>query len=175
MAWIISTITYGICVKYASNLIEKGNASINTAFGFTMNQIITLLASALVVGILVAIGLIALIVPGIILVIMFSLISPAILIENVGALDSLSRSRKLVSNRWLKTFAFLLIVGIVVGVVSYIGTLIAIPFGDLSWVVSGVISAFAAPIAPISTTVYYYSMVGREEQQKIPPPPPPPF
>ncbi len=175
ITWLIDTVIHGICIKYASGLIEQKKQSLDDAFNFTMHRLVSLLASAIIVAILVVLGLIALVVPGIILIIMLSLTEPAILIEDIGALDSLSRSRRLVSGRWLKTFAFLLIIGIIVVIVSYIGSLIATPFGDFSWVASSIISAFVAPIAPISTTVYYYSMIEKEEQQRIPPPPPPPF
>jgi hypothetical protein len=125
--------------------------------------------STLIVGLLIGLGLIALITPGIILAIMYSLVVPVIINENVGALGSLSRSKRLVDHRWLKTFAFFLIIGIVVLLAAFIGTLVALPFGDFGWVVSSIISAFLGPILPISTTVYYYSMAGREEEQRIPP------
>ena len=50
-------------------------------------------------------GLIALIVPGIILAIVFSLALPVLLIEKKGVLESMGRSHALVGHRWLKTFA----------------------------------------------------------------------
>jgi hypothetical protein len=139
-----------------------------------LHKLVSILVSTLIVGLLIGLGLIALIIPGIILAIMYSLVVPVIINENVGALGSLSRSKRLVDHCWLKTFAFFLIIGIVL-LAAFIGTLVALPFGDFGWVVSSIISAFPSPILPISTTVYYYSMAGREEEQRIPPPPPPPF
>jgi MFS family permease len=175
ISWIINTIAYGICVKYASDLINVGKANLEEAFDITLNRLISLLVAAFIVAILVVIGLIALIVPGIILGIMFALVVPAIINENIGAFDGMSRSRKLVSNRWLKTFVLFLIIVIIIAVVSYIGGLIAAPFGNFSSLVSSIITAFVGPIIPISMAVYYYSMLAKEEQQKPQPPPPPPF
>jgi hypothetical protein len=140
-----------------------------------MTRLPSLLVAGLIYAILVGVGLVALIIPGIILAIMFSLNTPAIMIENAGALGSLSRSRKLVGGRWLKTFMLLLIIVLIFGLVVFIGNLIAAPFGSFSWLASGIISAFVQPILPISLAVYYYSMLGREEQQRVPPPPAPPF
>lgn len=175
ISWIINTIAYGICIKYASDLINAGKANLEEAFNITLNRLISLLVSAFIVAILVVVGLIALIVPGIILAIMFALVVPAIMNENIGAFDGMSRSRKLVSNRWLKTFVLFLIIVIIIAVVSYIGGLIAAPFGNFSSLVSSIITAFVGPIIPISMAVYYYSMLAKEEQQKPQPPPPPPF
>jgi hypothetical protein len=175
ISWIVSTIANGICVKFASDLMEKGNASLEDALNFAFFKLLSLLVAAIITGILIVLGLIALFVPGIILAIMFSLVVQVIIIEDVGALDSLSRSRRLVRNRWSKTFVLLLIVYIIILFVGFVGNLIGTPFGGAGSIVSGVIAAFVAPIIPISLTVYYYSMLAKEEQLRVPPPPPPPF
>lgn len=172
ISWIVSTIANGVCIKCASDMIEKGKASLGESFNFTIYKLLSLLAAALITGVLVFLGLLALIVPGIILYIMFYLVVPAIIIEDIGAFDSLSRSRRLVSNRWLRTFVLLLIVSIITGFVAFIGSLIGSPLGIYGWFLSIIIAAFVQPIIPISLTVYYYSMLAKEEQ-RLPPPPPP--
>ncbi len=175
ISWIIGNVISGVCVKCTSDLIEKGKASLGESFNFTVYKLPSLLIATLITGILVALGLLALIVPGIIIYIMFFLVIPAIMIENIGALDSLSRSRRLVSNRWLKTFVLALIVGLIIGIPVFILNLITAPFGIYRSLVGSVITAFVEPIIPISLTAYYYSMFAKEEQQRILPPPPPPF
>ena len=175
ISWLISTIAEGTCVKFAAENIEKGEGSLGEAFNFIIYKLPSLIAAAIITVILIVLGFIAFIIPGIILAIMFSLVIPTIIIENVGALDSLSRSRRLVSNRWLKTLALLLIVYLLALFVSYIGTLIGQPFGEFKWLISSIISAFVQPIIPIALTFYYYSMLAKEQQRMIPPPPPPPF
>jgi len=175
ISWIIGDMISGVCIKCASDLIEKGKASLGESFNFTVYKLPSLLIATLITGILTALGLLALILPGIIIYIMFFLVIPIIMIENIGALDSLSRSRRLVSNRWLKTFVLALIVGLIIGIPVFILNLITAPFGIYSSLVGSVITAFVQPIIPISLTLYYYSMLAKEEQQRIPPPPPPPF
>jgi hypothetical protein len=175
ISWIIGNVICGVCVKSASNLIENGKASLGESFNFTVYKLPSLLIATLIIGILTVLGLIALIVPGIILYIMFYLAIPTIMIEDVGAFDSLSRSRKLVSNRWLKTFILALIVGLIIGVAAFAVNLITIPLGIYGLLVGSVINAFVQPISLISSTVYYYAMSAKEEQRRIPPPPPPPF
>ena len=128
----------------------------------------------LVAGILTLVGLVLFVVPGIIIAIMFSLIIPAIIAEQRGAFESLGRSRRLVSNRWLKIFALLLVLGIIVGIVTGVAMMLAMPFNTsypvISPLITNVISAFVSPIYPSAITCLYYAMVARE----IPPPPPPP-
>ena len=173
ISWIINAVANGVCVKCAADFIEKGKASLTEAFNFTVYKLVSLLAAALITGILIGLGALAFIIPGIILSIMFSLVVPAIMIEDIGALDSLSRSRKLVSYRWLKTFALLLIIYLAVIFVSVIGNLVGQPLGPFSTLVSNIAAAFVQPIIPISLTVYYYAMVAKEAKRVHPPPPPP--
>ena len=172
--WIVSTIVSGVCIKCASDIIEKDSASLMKAFQFTVSKLLSLLAASIITTILIALGTMVLIVPGIILSIMFFLVTPTIIIEGTGAINSLSRSKRLVDNCWFKTFILMLIIGAAVMFVGFIGTLIGAPLGQFSWVASSIIVAFVEPIIPISTTLYYYSMMAREKQ-RIRPPPPPPF
>jgi len=175
LSWIVSMTASGVVVKCTSDSIEKGTADLGKAFSLAVTKLPLLLVAEFIYAILVGVGLIALIIPGIILALMFSLNVPTIMIENTGAFGSLSRSRKLVSGRWLKTFTLLLIIGLIVGLISFIGSLMAAPFGIFRWLASSIIAAFVEPIVPVSLAVYYYSMLGREQQQRVPPPPPPPF
>jgi MFS family permease len=173
VSWILSTLASGICVKCASDIIEKGSANLEEAFSFTAKKLLTLLAASFLVGALLVIGALMLVVPGIIFAIMFALVIPVIINENVGVLDSMSRSKRLVNHRWLITFVLFLIVGMVSIFVSLIALFLTSPFGIVGSLISSIIASFAAPVLSIAMTVYYYSMLGREEQQRFTLPPPP--
>jgi len=75
----------------------------------------------------------------------------------------------LVSNRWGKTFATFLVVGIIVIIASVIVSAISGLLGIAGPVVNGILSAFYAPLFPILLVVYYYSNLARISQ---PPPAP---
>lgn len=170
---IVGAITSGTVVKCASDVLENGTANLQEGFKFALSKLPSLIGAQLLTSILIGIGLMLLFVPGIILAIMFSLTIPVIIIEQVGAFESLGRSRRLVSNRWGTTFALLLVLIIIVLVVSFISLLVVTSFGPslgpFSAIVSNLIASFISPILPIGTTLLYYSMRARE----IPPPPPP--
>lgn len=155
-------------VKVASDALERRSIDLSEALNFTAGRLPSLLGAAIVTGILIVVGLILLVVPSIILAIMFSLIVPAIVIERVGALESLSRSRRLVGGRWLKTFGLLLLVYLIIFVAGLIFGAISSVFGDADWIVSNVLGSLVSPILPIAVTLYYYSMAARQQ----PPSPP---
>jgi hypothetical protein len=165
ISWVVGSMAQGIIIKFASDSLEKGQANLQTSFSFAASRILSILAVSLITGVLIFLGALALVIPGIILAIMFSLVVQTIIIENTGALESLARSRRLVSGRWLKTFALLLVLYIIVGIVAGIAGAIGTPFGLAGSLVSNLIGALIQPILPIGLTLYYYSMIARTTPQ----------
>ncbi len=172
VSWLVGTMITGVVIKNASDHIDKGTSNLGVSFNFVISKLPSLLIAQFVAGILIVIGMIFFIVPGIIIAIMFSLMLPAIIVEQKGAFESLGRSKKLVSKRWQKTFALLLILGVIVLIANGIATVLAGPFSTVHLIVNplitSIIAAFASPIYPIAMTYLYYAMVAREN----PPPPP---
>jgi uncharacterized membrane protein YvlD (DUF360 family) len=132
VSWIANSIAAGITIKFTSDLLERGQANLQTSFNFTLTKVLFLLAASIITGILVVLGLIALVIPGIILAIMFSLVYPVIILEGTGISESLSRSRDLVKDRWLKTFGLLLVIVIIFGIVNGVIGLFTAPLGVVS-------------------------------------------
>lgn len=155
-------IAQGTAIKLAAGQIEGGGQSdLGESLRAATSKLVSIWALGILVGIAVVLGFIALIIPGIILAIMFALAFPVLLIENKGVLDSMGKSRMLVSNRWLKTFGTFLVLAIIVGIAAAIVSAISAPFGFVSPVVNGLLSALYQPLFPILLTVYYYSNVAR--------------
>ncbi|MEM3700561.1 MAG: hypothetical protein QXL57_06825 [Candidatus Bathyarchaeia archaeon] len=175
ISWLIGNVVSGVLIKSASDIIEKGKASLSDSFNFAVSKLPSLLVASLIVGILTILGMLLFIIPGIIIYIMFYLVIPVIIVEQKGAFESLSRSRELVSNRWLKTFALALILGLITGALAFVANLILAPLGIYGTLACIIVSSVIAPIIPIASAFYYYSMRAREESLKVPPPPPPPF
>src|SRR3989454_117604 len=165
---VFSAIAEGSAIKLASEQIAKGQANLGASVKFAVSKLLSIWALSIIVGIIVFLGLIALIVPGIILAIMFSLALPVLLIENKGVTESMGRSRQLVSHRWAKTFGTFLVLGIIVLIASLIFSAITAPLGIIIGpVVNGILSALYQPLFPILMVVYYYSNLARISQ---PPP-----
>lgn len=175
ISWIVGSIVNGVLIKSASDIIENGKTSLGSSFKFVVSKLPSLLVASLIVGILAMLGLLLLIIPGIIISLMFYLVIPVIIIEKKGAIESLTRSRELVSHRWLKTFALSLIIVLIIGALAFVVNLILAPLGAYGLLIGNIISSLIAPISPISSAFYYYSMLAKEESRRIPPPPPPPF
>jgi hypothetical protein len=154
-------VAEGATIKMASEEITGTKIGLMGGVRYAFSKLLSLWVLSIIVGIVVFLGFIALIVPGIILVIMFSLALPALLIENVGVFDSMRRSRQLVSHRWLKTFAVVIVLAIIIGIVELILNTISLVAGPGSGILGSILSALYQPVIPIFLSVYYYSNVAR--------------
>ena len=172
VSWIVSTTVFGIITKNASDHIEKGKSDLGVSFKYAISKLQSLLPAQFIAGILIVIGMLFFIVPGIIVAIMFSLVIPTIIVEQKGIFESLGRSKKLVSKRWGTTFILMLISGIIygipIGIVNVLTTRLNTIHPIINPLITNTITAFLGPIIPIALIYLYYSMVAREN----PPPPP---
>ena len=159
---IVGTIVSGLTVKYASDLMERGEASLQAGFSFTVARFTSLLAAGLIIGFSVILGAFCFIVPGIIFIIIFTLVTPVIIIERLGVLESLRRSRRLVSKRWGKTLVLILILDTIVGVTAGVATILVKPLGPAGPIASNLLTAGIQPLTPIASTLLYYSMTAKE-------------
>jgi hypothetical protein len=156
LTFVLTALADAVTIRMASDVIEGHGASFGSALKFGASKLISVFVLILLVSIIVGLGFI-LIIPGIILAIMFSLAVPALVIENVGIVGSLGRSRELVGHRWLKTFATFLVIFVVIIAIEIVVSVLSLAFGGASVVVSSALGAVAAPLVPIALTVYFYS------------------
>ncbi|HEX5713504.1 MAG TPA: hypothetical protein VFX85_09350 [Solirubrobacterales bacterium] len=155
--------------------------------------ILPLIGAGILAGLGIAIGFFLLIVPGLILLTIWSVIAPVIVIEKSGVIASFGRSRELVRGNGWPVFGVIVIAFLIVFVAAIVFTLIgaAIADGPLMRIVfSALASTITAPISALVASVLYFRLreiegvapaapaapaepfvdVGGTE----PPPPPPP-
>lgn len=154
--WLAGTI-----VKIVEDVEADGvvDASVGELFGLVAPRLFALFLLSIVVGILVTIGFIFLIIPGIILTLMWIVSTPAMMVENKGVFDSMSRSSELTKeNRWriLGIGLLILIAYIVVAII--IGILAAIT--PILGIIGGIALLIAVyPYLAIIVSVLYFNLV----------------
>ncbi len=163
VSMILSVVAGGMVVKFTSDVIETGKGSVQSSFDETIARFPHLLVASLVTTLLIGIGFILLIAPGVILAVIFSLTIPVVMIERRGAFDSLSRSQRLVEGRWKKIFGLLLMVAVTIALVNLLVLLFSGPSSPLATVLASVIGSVVEPLYFIASTVLYHSMIIREQ------------
>lgn len=101
---------------------------------------------AILSGIMIGVGFMFCIIPGIYLYVPLSLVFTVMVFRNKDVSDSITESFQLVKNEWWMTFATLLVMGIVVGI---IGAVFTIP-SMIYMFINGIVSAEQGSAADLS-------------------------
>jgi hypothetical protein len=128
-----------------------------------------LILVGIVTGVLEAIGFVLILIPGLILMTIWSVVAPVVVVEHPGGLRALGRSRALVrGNAWQ---VFGVIVVLVLGVVVVSGLLDALAESagsGVGLVVRVVIGVLAAPISALAAAVLYFELRGGARREEEP-------
>jgi hypothetical protein len=162
----VGAATYAISERYLGN-----DVTIGEALRLALSRFWTLSVAQITATIRVMFGLLLLIVPGILWLLSYALVVPAILVENQKATASLRRSRDLVKGHRGKVFCVTLVINLlqgipILGVNMISGMLFNIDSGSgavLNSAIINLVSIFLTPLGIVATILLYYDMRIRKE------------
>ncbi len=163
--WLAGTI-----VKIVEDVESDGvvDASVGELFGLVAPRLFSLFLLSLVVGILVGIGMIFFIIPGVILALMWIVSTPSMMVENKGVFESMSRSSDLTRQNRMRILGIgllLIVAYIVIGLVVVLLAAITPILG----IIGGIAIAVAAyPYLAIIVSVLYFNLVEVKGGQVVP-------
>jgi hypothetical protein len=120
-----------------------------------------LLFVAIVAAFLVLLGFLLLIVPGLVLITLWSVTAPVVVLERPPGLRALGRSRELVRGNGWQVFGVILVLDVLVAVVAGAIDAGAETAGTgAGIVVSVIVGVLAAPISALAASVLYFDLGG---------------
>jgi hypothetical protein len=160
-------------VKAVADQYLGRTPTISDSLSFARGRWGALLRMGILEMVIVVLGFIALIIPGIYLVVAFAVASPVLLLEGTGAREALKRSRELVKGRWLPVLGVLVLSALVGFVLSAIGALFTQPVLNgvetvrmwifISSIGEMIAQILAAPLGAAITIVLYFDLRARKE------------
>jgi hypothetical protein len=162
----VGATTYAMSERYLQHPVTIGEA-LRAAW----KRYATLLWAQAIVGLVIMVGFLLLIIPGILWALSYALVAPVIMLEPVSARQGRQRSWELVSGERGKVFLVLVIVSILTAVVSG-GVEAILPWlvdttslsGQLTLqVISQLVSYLVLPVPTIATVLLYYDLRIRKE------------
>lgn len=165
---VASALFYAGAVLRMNAVAEQRSMSLNEALSGAAWRLVPLLVFSLLYGLVVAVGLVLLIVPGVIFGLSLLFGSFIVLIEGKGPLEGMKTSHVLVWGNWWRTM-MIVSVAVVVMIAAYIlvglvsGASLALGAGEpgitsrfLELVVVPLLSAVVAPLSyALSLAIYY--------------------
>lgn len=123
--WLSAALVYGVVSDLRGN-----KASVGQILSGALSVLIPVLFVSIVVGLLVAVGTMAFVIPGIILYVMFWVAVPAAVVERTGVIDSMKRSLALTKGyRWQIFFVLVIWTVITIIIQLIVAFAVGVPFG----------------------------------------------
>ncbi|MDE0139775.1 MAG: hypothetical protein OXM57_03825 [bacterium] len=172
-AGVVGSLVAGVAaILVAAEAYADVPSDWRSAMSAAIRRIVAIIAATIVAGILLAIGFVLLIIPGIFVLVSLAVVWEALIIEGIGPMESIKRSWRLVSGeRWRVFGAGVLVIvlmAIVVGVISAVIALIlsaglGVSGGMTGYLVQQVASLLSIPLTAALGTVIYLDLRVRKE------------
>lgn len=122
MVWnlVIGAVFHGAMIRVVADIYLQRQASAMECLQLGARHACTIMGSSFLVMMMIMVGLLLFVVPGMYLSVMFFVVNPAIVIEGLGIFGSLKRSYNLVSGSWCYVFCMQMIAMIFMMVVQMI-------------------------------------------------------
>jgi hypothetical protein len=157
-----AALTHNISAAYLGKELSAGESYKRAA-----PRLAGLIGSQILAGIIVFLGFLLLIVPGVIFSLWFYVLVPVVVLEGVSGTAALGRSRELMRGNLGKAF----LVGLLIGIVSMIiGAILGFAVGFIPWpyvflrvFVQSLVQALLMPIQTAPFILLYYDLRIRKE------------
>lgn len=163
IAFVAQFLYTGYVVKLVQDVRDgRRDSSVGELFSAAAPYIPTLILNGILAGIAIAIGFVLLIVPGLILITIWAVISPSIVVENRGVMEAFGRSRELVRGDGWSVFGVIVIAFLIVVGISIVAGIIGAAIGDDAGrvIVQAITSVLTAPIYALVASILFFDLGG---------------
>jgi hypothetical protein len=143
----------------------RADDAIETTYGRVRPFLVTLFVAGILAGVGIAVGLIALVVPGLFLLTRWSVVTPVVVLEKLGAMDALRRSWELVrGNGW--TVFGVVVVTLLLALLAhgvFAAVFLFLPDFLRNWIGGLIANSIVTPFIALAWTTMYFHLRGDPE------------
>jgi hypothetical protein len=135
--------------------------------------VLPLIGAGILAGICIGLGFLLFIIPGLILLTIWSVIAPVIVVERSGVFAAFGRSRALVKGNGWQVFGVIIVVFLITAVASVILSAIGVGISNsfgMHVLVNVIASTLTAPIAALAAATIYFNLLSVGEAAASAPP-----
>ncbi|HEV8621367.1 MAG TPA: hypothetical protein VGR33_00530 [Actinomycetota bacterium] len=160
---IIWAILQAAMLRGAAQATIGDPVDVEASYRWGLNRFGSVLLVAFLVGIVVGVGFILLVIPGIIFLVFLSVSEPALIVENRRGTDAMSRSWNLVRGHFWHALVVILVAAIITGIVQGILTAIGGDNWFVRWIFTAIAQIITAPFTALVTVLLYLDLRARKE------------
>lgn len=161
--WALSILYQGMVVELVQDIQDgRRDHSVGDLARSVEPVFWPLAAVSILFGIAVGIGFVLLVIPGLILMVIWSVVAPVTVLERPGVFAAFGRSRELVRGHGWAVFGVLALVFLSVVVISVAASLVSASLGAVGRAfVQWALDSALAPITALSASVLYFALIGQ--------------
>jgi hypothetical protein len=155
-----TTVFTGMVVELVADVQDgRRDASVRRLLDAVVPVLGPLLAVGLVAGLGIVVGFILLVIPGLVLITLWSVAAPVVVLERPPGLGALARSRELVRGNGWQVFGVIFVLGIFVSILAAAIDVAAQSAGTGAGIVVRVIlGVLTAPLSALAAAVLYFEL-----------------
>ncbi len=158
---IVSPVTEAATIWAVSEAYLDGRPSVSGAMGFAFKRLRSLLWTKLLASLLITLGMLLFIIPGVILAFRYFLASYVVVIEGKSGGEALKRSGQLMKGNAGRVFVLGFLVAIIGSLVGMVVGLVPVP--EVAMVLSAVVQAILFMFGAAAWVVLYFSALCKHE------------
>jgi ABC-type multidrug transport system fused ATPase/permease subunit len=168
--WALSILYQGMVVELVQDVQDgRRDHSIGQLLRSVDEVFWPLVGVSILFGLGVALGFVLLIIPGLILLVMWSVVAPVTVLERPGVFAAFGRSRELVRGNGWNVFGVIVIVFVIVFIISIVAGVASSGLGSVGRaLVQWAVNSAIAPATALSASVLYFALRGRPAAEPAP-------
>ncbi len=168
--FVVSFIIFYAIIKASFENLNKREISISGAIVSVFKKFIPIFIATIIYAIVVIIGLVALIIPGIFLSVALFFYGHAILLNNKGIITSFKESRHIIKGNWWQVFALYLIIIIASILLGFLFGFLAFVFflfpylANIINIIYMIVIYFISGMMMVVYTIVYFQLIEKEKK-----------
>ncbi len=169
--WAVSILYQGMVVELVQDVQDgRRDHSVGQLLRSVEPVFWPLVGVSILFGVAVAIGFVLLIIPGLILLVIWSVVAPVMVLERPGVFATFGRSREIVRGNGWNVFGVIVMVFVIVFLISIAAGLAASGLGSVGRaLVQWVVNSAIAPVTALSASVLYFALRGTSSEPNASP------
>ncbi len=160
---MIQQLLTGALTRGAAGSLIGRPVDVGGSYRYAFSRLGGLIGLAFLIALVVGVGFILLIIPGIIFSVFLAMAVPAFIVERRGVTESMSRSWNLVRGSWWHVLGVVFVAGILASIVNGIITAIGGSTFIGYWIASAIAQIITAPFVALVAVVLYVDLRARRE------------
>ena len=158
--WAVSVLYQGMVVELVQDVQDgRRDHSVGAMLRSVEPVLLQLMAVSVIFAVGVAIGFVLIIIPGLYLLVVWSVVAPVTVLERPGIFSAFGRSMELVRGHRWAVFGVIIVVSLAVLIVSLAVGLATASLGSVGRaLVQWAVNAAVAPVSALSASVIYFRL-----------------